>query len=114
VVWVRGEAGIEVVEEGGTRIILDADATEAALLRVARWAFPGWVYEIDGNPARLSENRVGSLDLPVPAGHHRLSLRLRPPWQRRVGLAVSCAALTLWLVLLIRWPWRRRPTSDTL
>ena len=114
VVWVRGEARIEVVEEGGTRITLEADATEATLLRVARWAFPGWVYEIDGIPAEFSENQAGSLDLAVPSGHHRLALRLEPPWQRRVGLAVSGAALLLWLVLLNRWPWRRRPTSATV
>lgn len=113
-VQVQGEARIEVIEEGGTRIILDADATGEALVRVARWAFPGWTYEIDGIPAELSENEAGSLDLPVPPGRHRLALRLRPPWQRRVGLALSCAALVLWLVLLIRWPWRRRATSDTL
>jgi hypothetical protein len=114
VVRVLGDARIDVVEEGGTRITLDADAAGKAELRVARWAFPGWVYEIDGIPAELSENEAGSLDLPVPSGRHRLTLRLRPPWQRRVGLAVSGAALLLWLVVLIRWPWRRRPTGATV
>ena len=113
-VWIRGDASVDVVEEEGTRITLDVDATGEALVRVARWAFPGWVYEIDSIPADLSENEAGSLDLPVPPGSHRLTLRLRPPWQRQVGLALSCAALALWLVLLIRWPWRGRPTSDTL
>ena len=113
-VWVRGDAMIEVVEDGGTRISLEVDATEATILRVARWAFPGWVYEVDGIPSKHFENQAGSLDLPVPSGHHHLVLRLEPPWQRRVGLAVSGAALLLWLALLTRWPWRRRSTSATV
>ena len=103
-----------MVEEGGTRISLEVDAAEATVLRVARWAFPGWVYEVDGIPSKLTENQAGSLDLAVPSGHHLLVLRLEPPWQRRVGIAVSAAALVLWVVLLIRWPWRLRSTSATV
>ena len=106
VVSARGDARIEVVENLGTRIRLEVDATEGTVLRVARWAFPGWVYEVDGNPAEHSGNEAGSLDLAVPSGHHRLALRLEPPWQRQAGLAVSAAALLLWLVLVLRWPWR--------
>jgi hypothetical protein len=113
VVW-PGDARITVVEDGGTRISLEVDTTEAAVLRVARWAFPGWVYEVDGIPGKFFENEAGSLDLAVPSGHHRLALRLAPPWQRRVGLAVSATALVLWFVLLIRWPWRLRSASATV
>jgi hypothetical protein len=106
VVRARGDARIEVIEDRGTRIRLEVDATEGTVLRVARWAFPGWVYEVDGIAAEHSGNEAGSLDLALPAGHHRLSLRLEPPWQRRAGVAVSAAALLLWLVLVLRWPWR--------
>ncbi len=114
VVWVRGDASLEVTLDRGTRIDLEVDASEATVLRVARWAFPGWVYEVDGNPGEFTENRAGSLDLAVPSGQHRLVLWLSPPWQRRVGIAVSATALALWLVLLIRWPWRLRSARATV
>jgi hypothetical protein len=114
VVWVRGDASIEVTLDRGTRIGLEVNASEATVLRVARWAFPGWVYEVDGNPGEYIENPAGSLDLAVPSGRHRLALWLSPPWQRRAGNAVSAAALVLWLVLLIRWPWRHRSPRATV
>ena len=65
-------------------------------------------------PGEYSENAAGSLDLAVPSGHHRISLRLEPPWQRRVGLAVSGAAAAAWLVLIFRWPWRLRSADATV
>ena len=114
VVWVRGDASIEVTLDRGTRIGLEVDATEASVLRVARWAFPGWVYQVDGIPGEYEANQAGSLDLAVPSGHHRLALWLAPPWQRRVGIAVSAAAWVVWLVLLIRWPWRLRSARVTV
>jgi len=114
VVWVRGDPKIAVIEEGGTRISLEVEATEATVLRVARWAFPGWAYEVDGVPSKHFENQAGSLDLAVPSGYHHLVLRLEPPWQRRFGIVVSATALVLWLVLLMAWPWRRRSASSTV
>ena len=50
-----GDAEIAVVEEGGTRISLEVEATEAMVLWVARWAFPGWACQVDGPPLRYGK-----------------------------------------------------------
>jgi hypothetical protein len=102
VVRAPQDARVTVLDDRGTRIALDVALAEPARLRIARWSVPGWSLALDGRPAQPLANEVGSLDVELPAGETRMSLRLDPPWPRRAGLALSAAALLVWLRLATR------------
>ncbi|MBI3300089.1 MAG: YfhO family protein [Elusimicrobia bacterium] len=64
----------------------------------------GWSASVDGRPAELRRVDFGFFGVPLEAGVHEVGLRYEPPF-RRLGAALSLAALSLFLVLLKK----RRP-----
>jgi hypothetical protein len=100
---------VGVRRDRGSQIELEIGAEVPASIRVARWNVPGWLLEINGEPAKLRGNPFGSIDIEVPQGKSQVSLRLRAPPVRRVGCLVSLVGLALVLSLMLRWPqllWR--------
>lgn len=110
-VWVRPPAEVELVRDGGTHIELRVQATQPTRLRVARWFFPGWSLEVNGDAVELEANPVGSIDVEVPAGESRVTLVCRAPPLRRAMLLFSAFGLAVWLLILFRPPaWLGFPT----
>lgn len=69
-------------------------------------AFPGWVVELDGRVVEVQTGDTGLIELVLPAGSHRLTLRYSAPLPIRIAEGMSVLLLG-WLVwLLVR---RRRP-----
>jgi hypothetical protein len=64
--------------------------------------FPDWRLEIDGAaaPARLGRAADGLVALRLPAGRHVATLRRARPPVAVVGLAISAAALAIWVAWL--------------
>lgn len=94
-----------VVEENrGTRIVLVVEAARATRIRLARWDFPGWRAEIDGQPARVLRSPTGAIELEVPEGRSRVSLRLTPPAVRRLASGLSLASAVLLALLIVVRP----------
>jgi hypothetical protein len=99
VLATQPEAQFEVLVEKGSRISLDVDAPTGTRLRLARWHFPGWEAELDGAPIPIESNRVGGIDVQIPAPGGTFELVHRPPRSRRMGLALSGLGVGLWLAL---------------
>ena len=66
----------------------------------ARWQFPGWHAQIDGNDAQIRSDPHGRIRLQVPTGEHQLELTFGAPPSRKLGLAISGLALAIWIGLL--------------
>ena len=94
-------AELKVIEDTGTRIILETNNGTAAQLQLGRWAFTGWDCRINGEACVLGMNGIGALEISVPAGLRRIVLELHPPLLRQIMLWVSLASLIIWLVMLI-------------
>ncbi len=99
VLAAKPEAQFELLEERGSRISLRVDAPAGTRLRFARWHFPGWEAELDGVSIPLAPNRMGGIDVQVPAPGGIFELTHRPPRSRRIGLALSGLGVGLWLAL---------------
>ncbi|MEZ4584403.1 MAG: hypothetical protein R3A10_22695, partial [Caldilineaceae bacterium] len=81
------------------------------VVRVHLFYFPGWQAYLDGVPVplRLSDPH-GLLELDVPAGEHRIDVRMESTPARRVGALIAWATFLTMLTLLV-WPTRRRSTT---
>ena len=75
-------------------------------VRVHLLYFPGWRAYIDGAPTTLRiSDPHGLIEVDVPAGQHRLDVRMEATPVRRLGTAISWGAL---LVMLGLFWWARR------
>lgn len=106
VVWAEPPARIVTRIDRGTKIVLDVEAERPSRLRLARWAFPTWVLELNGVPAEVLTNEFGSIDIFVPAGKSTVVLELKPPLLRQVGIWISMTSLALLIMTLLGWPHR--------
>lgn len=69
------------------------DVPERGTVVFAQMLYPGWLAVLDGEPAALGPTAEGFVEVPTPAGRHRLELHYSPSWLP-VGLA-------LWMVLVL-------------
>lgn len=100
--WARFEAeGGDLDSSGGDpairertdgRIRIDASPTQATHLVVAVANDRGWRATVDGAPARIEDNDLAFIRVPLTAGTHRVELIYRPPLLG-AGLALSALAL---------------------
>ncbi|MCK4547078.1 MAG: YfhO family protein [Candidatus Eisenbacteria sp.] len=77
------------------RVILDASSEGPGWLRWAETYYPGWRVEVDGAEVRSWRSDLALRAIPVPAGRHRIELRMDPV-STRAG-----AGLTLFSVMLL-------------
>ena len=92
---------VKVVEDTGTKVILETNTEIPARLQLGRWFFPGWTCTLNGEVHELQSTSIGSLELSVPASLNRIVLELRPPLLRRMTLWVSLVSLGGWFVMLL-------------
>jgi hypothetical protein len=88
-------------------LALGVDAPAPAFVVIADAWFPGWSARRDGTPVPVWRVDHSLRGVSLPAGRHELRMRYRPEgWD--VGVRVTRAALSLWLVSLLAWlVWRR-------
>ncbi|WP_378081895.1 6-pyruvoyl-tetrahydropterin synthase-related protein [Aeromonas bestiarum] len=68
-----------------------------------QYDYPGWQARLDDSlTLAVSANRQGLLQVWVPAGQHRLSLRLTARWPERWGGGISLLGWLCWLLLAYR------------
>ena len=81
------------------------------VVRVHLFYFPGWQAYLDGAPVplRLSDPH-GLLELDVPAGEHRIDVRMESTPDRRAGAVIAWVTFLGMLTLLV-WPTHRRRTT---
>ncbi|WP_152663859.1 hypothetical protein [Sphingomonas sp. SRS2] len=107
---ISGRAEIGPIERRGRLLRLESRASEPALIALRHFAYYGWLVRIDDGPWRPATGRRAAPELvaiSVPAGHHRIELRLPPLPTESRGLLISGAALMLLLAGLLLDPLRR-------
>ena len=81
---------VRVVRYQPREVVLEIDTAGPAFLATSEAYYPGWRARIDGRDERLYPTNVAFRGLPVPAGHHTLTMRFDPPilgWSALVSLA---------------------------
>ena len=107
---VRGAGAVRVGRWQPRDIMLEVDAPEELTLNVSQFYFPGWRARLDegngggGEPLEVRPSVPGGLlRLTVPAGQHRVSLRLERRWPEFLGQAASLAAACVLLLAWLMW-----------
>lgn len=74
--------------------------------------FPGWQASLDGVPVPVTASAPhGLISFPVPAGTHTVQVAFTTTPLRRVGSALTLAAASVWLIVLLLPGRRRAPAA---
>ena len=106
------DSHVKVVRYEPREVVLETDSIGPAFLATSEAYYPGWRAQIDGRDALLYLTNVAFRGLPVPSGHHRITMRFDPPILGWSAL-VSLAGLVLLGASLIR-PVPRNPGAPTV
>lgn len=104
---ISGRAETGSLIRNGRSLAIDVRADGPALLALRHFAYTGWDVRIDGGGWSPAGRSGALIAVPVPAGNHRIELRLPPLPTESRGLLVSGAALLLLLAGLLLNPLRR-------
>jgi uncharacterized membrane protein YfhO len=106
--WEKlSQGGLNITKFSDTMLEGNISAQESGLLYTSIPYDEGWQVRINGKRVPLSEYvgigseesaQGGFLAVPLPAGEHRVELKYVPPGLY-AGLAISCATLTILLVI---------------
>lgn len=82
-------------------VVLAVNAVTESQLTLHHFYYPGWSGFIDSPATQLQvkPSATGLIQFPVPAGQHEVTLTLQPLPEERAGIAISFAAILVWLVL---------------
>lgn len=108
---VRGVGTVRSNYSRGASFGGTVQVSTPATVRVNLYYFPGWVVRVDGTVAsyHISEQH-GLIDVEVPAGEHRIDVRMGTTWVRQLGGGISALALVVVLLLFV-WPGQRNLSS---
>jgi len=96
VVVLRGQGRAETVRYGGASVEAQVDAVSDVTVQFRTYWFPGWQARIDGKKAdSRPEGEYGLLTMDVPAGQHRITIRMGSTPDRMIGTLVSAVSLML-------------------
>ncbi len=88
---------VSVVHYGNQDLMLETDSTGPAFLVTSETYYPGWRCKVDGHAQELLLTNAAFRGLPVPAGHHRITMEFSP----RIVWYGGAISLCAWLFLLV-------------
>lgn len=101
---IAGKGTVETLRRGGASSEVRVQATEPVSVQFYTYDYPGWQVWVDGVPvAHHPAAPYGLITVTVPAGEHRLTLRMGTTPARLIGGSLSLAAAVLVLALLAPW-----------
>lgn len=105
---IRGVGDIEQQYSYGSSFGGVARMARSGAVRVHLYYFPGWQVMVDGQPALYQvAGPYGLIEVDLPAGTHRIDVRMGWTVVRLAGAGVSGAVLLV-VLLLLGWPVRRQ------
>jgi hypothetical protein len=106
------DSHVKVVRYEPREVVLETDSIGPAFLVTSEAYYPGWRAQVDGRDALLYLTNVAFRGLPIPSGHHRITMRFDP---RILGWSalISLAGLVLLGAGFIR-PEPRKPGALTV
>jgi hypothetical protein len=96
------------------RVVL-VESPTGARVRLRTFEYPGWEARVDGQPAPIERTEgLGTIEVAVPPGSHRLDVRFASTPLRQRAAALSLAALLLLATAaaVIRYRLRGRPQAQ--
>ena len=79
---------------------LTVAATLPCDLRMRSYTFPGWTAEVDGKPAEIIGDKMGTQTIPLAPGNHTIEVDFDNTPPRSLGLAISGIAVAIISALL--------------
>jgi hypothetical protein len=92
-----GDTEVSITSYEPERVQIHARLDEPGYLILSDAYYPGWVAEVDGQPAPVLRANLYFRAVELPAGDHQVSFVYRPRCAR-LGLAISMAS---WLLLVL-------------
>lgn len=106
----RLEAVILACRDRG-EMALTVDLNEPRSLRFPVWGADVWAVRLNGRDAAYRTDEIGSMEVDLPAGHHEVRMKSRPPRARVWGVGGSMVSWVVWLILALHgWRQRRETT----
>ena len=104
-VEARGEAEVRTLQWTPHRRRLEVEAgADGAVLVLPVFNYPGWILRVDDRVTDITANNpLCLIEVPVPAGKHRLELRHEATASRIMGSILSLAALLAALLTCLRF-----------
>jgi hypothetical protein len=76
VVVTKGQGNYKIVKWESAKRIIETTASQATILRIRTFNFPGWTASIDGIKTEIkTENDTGAILIDIPPGRHILMLQ---------------------------------------
>ncbi len=97
----------QVVSRTRTRLEIETEDPNDAVLVVSETMYPGWRARIDGQPASIHYANYAMRGVAVPLGRHRVEMWFEPPWGR-TGETLTLASIALAGAIAARSLVRRR------
>jgi hypothetical protein len=96
-------ARVKIMISQPHRVVVQTSSPEKALLVLSDTYFPGWVADIDGDPAAILHANYLFRAIAVPRGNHKVTFRYEPA-SVRIGMWLGLAGLlgSLTVVLVAR------------
>jgi hypothetical protein len=106
---VEGTGSFDVEHWTPREIALRVETARGVTFNVSQFYYPGWTAYADGRAHPLAPSQPdGLLQLALPPGAHRLTLRLEPTPHESVGQLVSASSVIFLLVWLAAGKWLGR------
>ncbi len=100
---ISGKGTAETLRHGGASDEVLVKADEPVTLQFYTYDYPGWQVTINGNPvSHRHEPPFGLITVDLPAGEHRVLLRMGSTPPRQIGSAVSLVTLAVIAIALLR------------
>ena len=90
-----GRSQVDILAYEPEEVRLRAQLDRPGYLVLTDAYYPGWVAEVDGQPAPISRADLYFRAVPLPAGDHQVTFRFEPA-SVRLGLGTGLAAWCLW------------------
>ncbi len=104
----KAQVRIERWGSENKRFRVSSEKPAAVVLRLM--TYPAWKVAIDGKPADWqARTNTKEMIIPLPAGSSQVEVQFTRTPDRRLGSAISLAAASLWLLLVVLDRRRRRP-----
>jgi hypothetical protein len=95
-----------------SRIFSSAGA-EPTVVALRLLNYPAWQAALDGSPVPvISEPATGQMLIPLPAGTHRVVVRLDRTWDRTAGGIISLVVLFALLILALATRFRTTASNE--
>ena len=99
IVAEQGLSGVTMVTYEPQRIELHVNLGAPGYLVLTDTHYPGWIAEVDGQPAAIQRADLYFRAIPMQPGAHRVTLQFQPT-SIRLGLAISAVGWLIWALAL--------------